>query len=337
MKFKVLIDGFDYNFWESCGSNFKDYNIYQSWPYQQIRAENASTKLSRFVVLGIDSVPVMMGQIRIKSLLNFKIGYIQNGPVFQNKEKQSEELFEAVSILTQSLIKKFNLNIIRISLNLWDDEKELTFPFQKAGFVKAKYYKKNKTFIVPLELAEEELLKKIDTGNRRLMRKAEKLSLEVEISNNEDYFPQMHKMYLEAKKRKGFTGVDSLEIWDTQKNLSVKEKMELTALKYNNEIITMIVTSHLGETAIPLLYANSSISLKLQVSNYLFWLNYLSAKNKGLKYYDLGGYDEQKNPDGFLFKKRMGGVPKLFLHPLDYYKNNLSKIIWYKLSKKYYL
>lgn len=336
MKFKVLIDCFDSSYWESCGSNFKDYNIYQTWPYQQIRSDNTSTKLSRFIVLGDDNVPVMMGQIRIKSLLNFKIGYIQMGPVFQNREKTIEEMHEAVIILRQSLIKKLRLNVIRINLNLWVDQKELAIPFQKAGFEEAKYYRKNTTFIVSLEPTEEEILKKIDRGNRRLMRNAEKLGLEIEISQNEEHFFQLHELYLEAKQRKGFKGVDSLEIWNTQKNLSDKEKMALIALKYNNEILTMIATSHLGITAIPLLFANSRKSLELQVSNYLFWLDYLSAKNKGMKYYDLGGYNEQENPKGFLFKRRMGGVAKQFLPPLDYYKNNLVKLIWLVISKKYY-
>ena len=142
MNFDVLIDCFDSSYWESCGSNFKDYNIYQTWPYQQIRADNTSSKLSRFVVLGDDNVPVMMGQIRIKSLLNFKIGYIQMGPVFQNREKTIEELHEAVIVLRQSLVKKLRLNVIRINLNLWDDQKELAVPFQKAGFEEAKYFKR---------------------------------------------------------------------------------------------------------------------------------------------------------------------------------------------------
>lgn len=291
MNFKVLIDCFDSRYWESCASNFKDYNIYQTWHYQQIRAENTSTKLSRFVVLGDDNVPVMMGQIRIKSIINFKDSYIQLGPVFQNREKTIAELQEAVIILLQSIIKKLHLSILRINLNLWDDQKELAVPFQLAGFVEAKYYRMCKTFVVSLKPIEEEILKKIGGGNRRLIRKAEKLGLEIEISNNEEHFPQLHKMYLEAKQSKGFTGVDSLEIWNTQKNLSIKEKMELIALKYNNETITIIATSHLGTTAIPLLYVNGRTSLELQVSNYLFWLDYLSAKNKGMKYYDLGGYD----------------------------------------------
>lgn len=336
MKFTVLIDCFDNSYWENCGLNFKDYNIYQTWAYQQVRSENTSTKLSRFVVLNQNKVPVIMGQVRIKSLLNFKIGYIQLGPIFQSRTKTIEELHEAVIILRQNLEKKLRLNVIRINLYLWDDQKELAIPFIRAGFEEAKYYKNNKTFIVSLEATEEEIFKKIDGGNRRHIRKAEKLGLEIIISNNEEHFPLLHKMYLEAKQRKGFSGIDSMEIWNTQKNLSVKEKMELLALKLNNEIITMIATPHLGDTAMPLLYANTRKSLELQVSNYLFWLDYLRAKGKGMKYYDLGGYDEIKNPQCFFFKRRMGGVAKQFLPPLDYFRDNVSRIIWYILSKKYY-
>lgn len=150
-----------------------DYNIYQTWAYQQIRAETNGKKLSRFIVVGDDNIPFIMGQIRIKSLINFKISYIQLGPIFQRREMMLEELPEAIKILIQNLIEKLGLDVIRINLNLWDDNNELFEIFKSAGFTEAKYYRKYKTFLVSLEPTEEEIFKKIDGENSRLMRKAE--------------------------------------------------------------------------------------------------------------------------------------------------------------------
>lgn len=336
MNFKVLIDCFNISFWESCGSNFIDYNIYQTWSYQTARTKNKSTKLSRFVVVDDDDIPVIMGQIRIKSLINFKIGYIQLGPVFQKKEKYNENLPKAIKILRENLIKKLDLDVIRINLNLWDNQNDLAITFQKAGFIEAKYYRQYKTFVVPLEPTEEEILKKIDGENRRLIRKAEKLGLEIEFSYNEDFFPTLDKMYLEEKQRKGFTGIDLKEIWNTQNKLNSQNKLELIIVKHNAEIMAIHVTSHVGETALAILNVSSLKSHELKFSNYLWLLAYLSAKEKGKKNYDLGGYDEKLNPKGHLFKRRMGGITKQLLPPLDYFTNNLVKLIWLVISKKYY-
>lgn len=336
MNFKVLIDCFDITLWENYGSFFFDYNIYQTWAYQQIRAETDATKLSRFIVVGDDNIPFIMGQIRIKSLINFKIGYIQLGPIFQRREMMLEELPEAIKILRKSLIEKLDLNVLRINLNLWNDQNELAELFQSAGFKEAKYYRSYKTFVVSLEPSEEEIFKYIDSENRRLIRKAEKLGLEFEISYNEDYFPILDKMYLEEKQRKGFTGIDLKDLWQSQIKLNPKDKLELIVVKYKAEIMAIQVTSHIGETALALLNVSSLKSHKLRFANYLWYRAYLSAKEKGHKYYDLGGYDEKLNPNGHLFKRRMGGVSKQLVPPLDYYKNKVAYIIWLAISKKYY-
>lgn len=175
---------------------FFDYNIYQTWAYQQIRAETDATKLSRFIVVGDDNIPFIMGQIRIKSLINFKIGYIQLGPIFQRREMMLEELPEAIKILIQNLIEKLGLDIIRINLNLWKGQNDFAELFKRVGFTEAKYYRTYKTFVVSLERSEQEIFKDIDSENRRLIRKAEKLGLEFGISYNEEYQPYWIKCNL---------------------------------------------------------------------------------------------------------------------------------------------
>ena len=39
MSYTVNIDNFDRSYWEDMAKGFADYSIYQTWPYQQNRAE----------------------------------------------------------------------------------------------------------------------------------------------------------------------------------------------------------------------------------------------------------------------------------------------------------
>jgi len=336
MSCKVLVDCFNRDYWEQCAKEFTDYNIYQTWPYQQIRADKSSLELSRFIVLVDNKLPVIMGHIRIKSFLNIKMGYIQSGPIIQNKHNVMENIHEAVSVLKYELMLQRKLHILRFNLNVWNDNKDLSLCFEKCGFETGKYYKKNKTFIVSLESTEDELLKLIHGDNRRLIRKADSLGLEIVVSTDDEYFPLLNQMYIEAKQRKGFSGIESSDFWNTQKNLSENERIELIVIKHENIPIAIHATSHLGNTAIPVLTVNSVKSLELNVSNYLFWQAYMNAKKRGMSFYDMGGYDETENPRGFLFKKRMGGEKKEFLPPFDYCQNRIVRYLWHKFSKKYY-
>ena len=337
MSYKIIVDSFSREYWEQCAKEFTDYNIYQTWPYQQIRADKSSLELSRFVVLADNKLPVIMGHIRIKSFLNFKMGYIQSGPIILNKNTILENIQEAVSLLKDELMWQRKLLVLRFNLNIWDDNKDLSLCFQKCGFEIGKYYRKNKTFIVPLELKEDELLKLIHTDNRRLIRKADSLGFEIVVSTDDEYFPLLNQMYLQAKQRKGFSGVDSNDFWNAQKKLSENERIELIVLKHENIPIAIHATSHLGNTAVPVLTVNSVKGLELNVSNYLWWQAYKNAKKRGMSFYDMGGYDEIENPRGYLFKRRMGGEKKEFIPPFDYCKNGFVRYLWHKISKKYFV
>jgi len=180
------------------------------------------------------------------------------GSLFQNKMNTAESVQVAIYLVRKQIFNKLRLNVLRINLNLLDAENETLKYFYNAGFETAKYYKPNKTFFVDLTLPIEDIFNKIDKGNRRLIKRAEKMNLSVEISNDENYFPQLHRMYLDAKQRKGFTGIDSNEIWYAQKSLNHINKIELIIVRYEKEIIAIHSTSQLGKTAVVLINVNSS-------------------------------------------------------------------------------
>src|SRR4030042_1693788 len=83
VKYEVCIDCLSKEQWEQCANKFTDHNLYQTWGYQQIRAQNDHQQIERVIVKDQDNEVVTMCQIRIKrsTFLGLKIGYVQWGPL----------------------------------------------------------------------------------------------------------------------------------------------------------------------------------------------------------------------------------------------------------------
>ena len=81
MSYQVIIDDFDHLEWEKNAKNFADYSIYQTWPYQEVRAEMAGQELSRVIIKNDKDEVVTMCHVRIKNVngIGLKIGYVQQG------------------------------------------------------------------------------------------------------------------------------------------------------------------------------------------------------------------------------------------------------------------
>ena len=67
MSHEVAIDDIDKAEWERYASQFADYSIYQTWPYQQVRAEMAGQELSTAIIKDQSGRIVTMCHIRIRT------------------------------------------------------------------------------------------------------------------------------------------------------------------------------------------------------------------------------------------------------------------------------
>ena len=87
MKLEVHIDEVSREQWELHAKMFADYSIYQTWPYQQVRAEMDRQSVSRAIVTDEQGNPITMCQVRIKTVkaLRLRIGYVQWGPLLRRR------------------------------------------------------------------------------------------------------------------------------------------------------------------------------------------------------------------------------------------------------------
>jgi hypothetical protein len=344
MGMEVHIDDFSREQWEQCANLFADYSIYQTWPYQQVRAETDGQNIMRMIVTDEQGSPVIMCHLRIKDikLLGIRIGYVQSGPLMMHKSGRMDGISAALGQLHDSCLRA-GINILRVVPNLRNDEtgKKTENLLEDNGFRKNPKAASYNTFIVSLKDSEEEMLCRIHRDSRRVIRNAEKKQIEIREGVGPEFFEILENLYAAAKERKGFRGLDSVEFAKTQQMLSQNDKAIVLVAYYQGQPVTAHATTHFGITAVPILTASNETGLSCGTSYLLWWKAYLAAKKLGMIYYDLGGVDEHKNPKGYLFKKRMGGEETFYIGAFESCNNLRAKAAWrmaettYGVVKKY--
>lgn len=331
MIYKVNTDNFDRKKWERCAGEFADYTIYQTWPYQQVRGEIGGQKVSRFIVKDENGHVATMGQVRIKhvKILGLKIGYIQWGPLVRGNDGTLKCCVEILRALRTTYLGE-RVNVLRVVPNIYKGKlgNQLEFILESAGFTKNRNIAPYKTFIVSLIESEEEIFSRIYKEGRRLIRRAGEKGIDITNYTSDESFEILERMYHKAKQRKGFAGIHSGQMRRVQLALTDDEKMWIIIARINGNPVSAQAVSHFGDTAIPVVFANEPEGLKSGAAYLVWWRSYRMSRDLGMKYYDLGGIDPEKNPKGYLFKKRMGGEESLHIGAFEAYNSISSKIIW---------
>ena len=186
MKYSIEIDNLTQYDWESLAQSFADYNIYQTWPYQQIRCEMDDQQLNRVIVKNDNDQVVLMCQIRIKRrpLLPIAIGYVQWGPLICPKNGSTIDFLEPLELLRDTYLNG-KVNMLRFVPNVEDNEKgkSVTDLLLNADFKKVDNISPYYTMMFPLDIPQDEMLARIKPRWRRDLRKAEKKDIKIVILN----------------------------------------------------------------------------------------------------------------------------------------------------------
>lgn len=340
MTCKVLIDSVDESQWRKFAIDFADYSIYQTWAYQQVRSQTDKQVLSRAVVIDDTGSVLTMCQIRIKQVkaLGFRIGYIQAGPLLQDKGGKIRCSSEALKALQNAYLGKA-VNILRIVPNLFNNGTAHDFSemIQSADFEPVKMVDPYRTFVLPVSNSEDEMLMSLHKSFRRDLRKAQQSGLESRQGCDEDFFDVLSRLYAISKERKGFRGVDGEIFAKTQALLPPEEKMNIVLVYDKGEIVSAHLASNLGETGLVLLAASNEKGLACGSSYLVWWQAALAARKAGMKWYDLGGIDRAKNPHVYQFKSRMGGSETEHIGAFEVSTGKLCKTLWRGCEKAYRL
>ena len=329
MSLEIQIDDITQTQWQDCAGNFADYSIYQTWAYQQQRAQSEGLQLSRFIIKDGQQA-VSMGHVRIMQVKPlFKIGYLQWGPLVRRRDSGILCNAEALRILREAYLGK-KTNVLRVVPNIVNDALglEVSQMMQAAGFKHIQDVKPYRTISLPLEKSEEELRKNLDSRWRNKLNKAAKANLEIRYGTNGEYFSAFASLYKQLSDRKNFNTLD-LEVFEnSQKSLSEGEKMQLIAAYCENEPITVNINSCLGDTGIVLFAAGNQNAHNFGANNLTWWQSFILAKQAGMKFCDLGGVDPMNNPGVYDFKNKVGGKETFHIGTFEAHSSRFSAVAW---------
>ena len=333
-----MIDDISQENWERYAKGFADYNIYQTWPYQQMRCDMDGQELSRIVIINQNDEVELMSHIRIKQakLLGLRIGYAQWGPLMQGKNGRLKCSVTALEIFRQTYLAA-GVNVLRIAPNIFQDDggTKVAQMLETAGFDPVLSIKPYHTIVLSLEGSEEDLRKRFRRGWRRNLKKAEQAGIEIKCGNSSEYFDVLEDMYYAALKRKRFRGLDPREFSGPQQVLSKNEKMNVVLAYLDGEPVTALATSSLGDTAFDVLAANSEKALKCGSSFLVYWNAFNNSKSMGATKYDLGGINPENNPSVYQFKSGMGGKEQRHIGIYEATANFVAKTTWHIADKIY--
>lgn len=312
VPFKVQIDGQTAASWGEILAQFEDASIYQSWAYGACRW--GERNLSHFV-LSREGQVVAAAQLRLARLplLPAGVAYLRWGPLCQKKGTPLEAplVQETIARLRDEYARRRGLSLQIIPNAYAGDTRGVIYEdaLKQAGFGPETEVAPYQTVVVDLGDSPEAIRKRLDGKWRNQLNRSEKNGLTFEVSDGADAYQEFVRLYEVMWERKQFeTSVSVEEFGRIQAALTGPAKMQTFLARKDGVPVGALVCSLMGNSAIYLLGATNDQARELKAAYFLQWQAMLWLKERGARWYDLGGIDPLTNPGGYHFKSGFGGA-----------------------------
>jgi lipid II:glycine glycyltransferase (peptidoglycan interpeptide bridge formation enzyme) len=311
-NWQVEVDQATPSEWSRMLDLFDDANIYQTAAYGGVHW--GEKNLSRLVLKREGDV-VGMAQLRIvrPTPLKFGMAYLRWGPLWgrSGRPLDAEVPVRLARAIEDEYLKRRRL-FVRILPNAFaGTERAEVFQSAFGKFAPevtepADIYR---TFVVDLRPSLSDLRSGLDAKWRNKLKQSEKNGLTVVAGSGNEEFRAFRAMYSEMRQRKSFeTTVDVEEFARMQEVLPEPQRMRVLICQDKGVPVAGVVASAVGDSAIYLLGATSDAGLNAKGAYLLQWTMMGWLKERGVKYYDLGGIDPEGNPGVYYFKRGFSGA-----------------------------
>lgn len=307
----VEVDGIEEFQWDTLLGQFADASIYQSWAYGAICwGENHLSHL----LLKRGAKVVAAAQVRIARmpLLNCGVAYLRWGPLWRLRGEpvDTDLLDEMLKALRNEYVERRGLLLRMLPAVFQEDAWAgpvvacmANLGLQLESGVRP-YYTSRLDVAQPLDV----LRKGLQSRWRSYLKNAEKSSFTVMQGTSDELYNQFSILYREMMDRKKFeTTVDIEEFGRIQKRLPEVLKMQIFVCSADGRPHNALVVSALGESGIYLLAATGDAGLNGRGAYLLQWRAIDWLHQQGIRWYDSGGINQEKNPGGYQFKSGLGG------------------------------
>ncbi len=289
--------------------------FFQSWNWGEVQ-QNLGNTIFRF---GLYEQDVLVGICLVVTIKARRGHYfhLRHGPLLLDFEKQ----FPHFLSLFKEKTKKYHVDFLRMSPILSAGTFDLSF-FRKLGFRNAPIHNMDaeNTCVLDVQKTEDELLANMRKTTRYLIKKAQKMSIEIVQTTDMKDFGAFNHLYEVTSKRHGFVPHRGMK-----EELAIFGKDNEAVLflaKYEGKIIAGSIIIFYGTQAIYHHAASDELFRDIPAPYLLQWEVIKEAKKRGKQFYNFWGVvpeNKQKHPwQGLsLFKLGFGGVRENSIHAQD--------------------
>jgi lipid II:glycine glycyltransferase (peptidoglycan interpeptide bridge formation enzyme) len=150
--------------------------------------------------------------------------------------------------------------------------------------------------------------------------------IEITRSIASDDFDSFAVLFLDLIQTKRFSTPQGIDFFKrVQEKAKSSESMVVHLAWHDGELVAGHIGSYVGDTAVYLLGATNSKGREIRASYLLQWAAIEHAKSVGNFFYDLGGIDQENNPDVYRFKKRLNGRRVAEIGPYELAQTSLIR------------
>jgi len=243
--------------------------------------------------------------------------HIRHGPIFRT---QSIPLWRSFLDFARSLAKKEHAWFVRVS-PLIPDNTESAALFRSLRLLPAAIHAMDAElcWVLDIDKPEDELLSGMRKSTRYDVKRAEKIGVDVRISEDLHDLKTFLRIYGTTARRHGF--VPHAHIREEFAVFGRIRQAILLFGRYRKETLACALVLFYGPQAI--YHHGASVPTKLPVSAIIQWQAIREAKKRGLKVYNFWGIAPENNPKHpwrglTLFKTGFGGRSVASLHAHDF-------------------
>jgi lipid II:glycine glycyltransferase (peptidoglycan interpeptide bridge formation enzyme) len=187
------------------------------------------------------------------------------------------------------------------------------------GMVLSQNGRAYRTLLLDLDRPLDDIRKGLAQKWRNCLNASEREGLSVRWASDSKAFSQFrvnHESFVESK---AFVVDLDANFYESVRNQTNNDAaLELALVEVDGRPVASHLGSYLGDTAVYLLGFTEDVALSKKAAYFLHWEVIKRAKQRGMKWYDLGGIDPEENPGVFKFKSGFSGIDVSAAGPMQF-------------------
>jgi len=307
--------------WYDVAKRFADWGYRHSHAFNVQCGKQQHTAVEHVEISdGGEAIGLASARIKRLPLIGVGIAYVGGGPLTRTSASLDvAALARCLEALRREYVLKRGL-VLRVSPPLapQDEIGLATSTYLAAGFKPTPMATVYRTMLLDLSPSIEQITSRFSKRWRRQLNKSLKSGFELQIGTSLEMFDQFCDLFEEFIDWKGFEVEHGPRFHrEVHKALPEDARYFILLARQADKLAGGVVLARTGDTAVYVLGATNPAMRDARPGHYLHFRATELLKEKGLRYYDLGGINPENNPGVYEFKAGMTQVDLCAPPPME--------------------